>query len=155
MLQRRFEPKPQLFPRELAVGSAGVGAKHHFAMLTDVLVERNLIGPRAPPPPSLAVSCLIHDDAEDPGAERRLAAKPMKRAKDSKKNFLRKVERFFAVAEQVRRKAEHEPVVLEHQGGVGGLVARQAPLDESGFGAGDFSPSDSFSRLDAHAHPRI
>jgi hypothetical protein len=63
-----------------------------------MLIERHLVRSRSPPPPALAVADLIDDDAEDPGAKRRLTAESMKRAEDAKKYFLRQVERVFSVA---------------------------------------------------------
>ena len=61
----------------------------------------------------------------------------MERAEDPQEDLLRKIERFFAVAQQMGSQPQHQAMVLEHQRRVGGLVAREAPFDERGFAAGD------------------
>jgi len=129
MLQRRFQPRAELFPAELAVGRRAVGAEHDFAVFPDVLVQGHLICPRLPPPPPLAVPDLVHDNAENPGAQRGLGAEAMEGAEDAEKDFLGNVEGFFAVAKEVRGQTEDQAVVLEHEGGVGGLIAREAAFD--------------------------
>ena len=113
-----------------------------------MLIERDLIRSCTPAPPALAVADLIDDDAEDPGAKRRLAAEAMKSAEDPEEHFLRQVERLFAIAKQVRGEAQHEPVVFADQRRVRDFVARQAPLDQRGFAAGRFRPRKGFGRLD-------
>ena len=117
-------------------------------MIANMLIERDLIRSCAPAPPALAVANLVDDDAEDPGAKRRLAAESMKRAEHPKKHFLRQVERLFAIAKQVRGETQHEPVMFADQGRVSDFVARQAPLDQRGLAAGHFGPRNGFSRLD-------
>ena len=72
----------------------------------------------------------------------------MQRAEDPQEDFLRQVERFFAVAQEVGREAQHQAVVLEDEGRMGRLVAGQAALDERSFAAGDLGrPPDGFGRL--------
>jgi hypothetical protein len=106
-------------------------------VIADVLVERYLIRALTPPPPPLPVPHLVHDDPEDPGAQRRLPAKSVQRSENPQEHFLRQIEGLFAVAKQVRRQAEHEPVMLEHQRGVCGVVAVEATRNERSFGTGD------------------
>jgi hypothetical protein len=119
------------------VRRARVGAQNQFSVIANVLVERNLIRALAPPPPSLPVADLIDDNAEDPRAQRRLPAEPMKRAEHAQENFLGQVERLFPVAQQMGRQPEDEPMMLEYQRGVSHFVARQTALDEYSIAAGD------------------
>jgi hypothetical protein len=99
-------------------------------VIANVLVERHLICAMPPSPPALPVSNLIDDDAEDPGAKGRLPAKTVQRSKDAKEDLLREIQRFLAVAEQVRRQPQHKPVMLVDQFRMGDLVTREAPFDE-------------------------
>ena len=71
----------------------------------------------------------------------------MERAEDAQENLLRQVERLFAVPQEVGREAEHEPVVLENERGMGHVIACQAAFDERSFAAGDLRPTDCFARL--------
>ena len=125
MLERRFQPRAELLPRELPIGRRCIGAQHHLAVIADVLVERNLIRPRPAPPPALPVSHLVDDDAEDPGAQRGLRAEAVQGAEDPEEHFLGHVERFFAVAQEMGGEPEDQPVVLEHERGVGAFRRRQ------------------------------
>ena len=72
----------------------------------------------------------------------------MQGAEHPQKDFLRQVERLFAISQQVGGEPEHQAMVLENEGGMGGVVARQAPLDERSFAAGDLGrPPDGSGRL--------
>jgi hypothetical protein len=102
-------------------------------MRRDVLVERHLLPAIPPPPPPLAVPGLIHDDAEDPGTEGGLTAEAMDGSEDAQEDFLRHVQRFFAVAEQIERELEHHPLVLDDEFGTCRFVAGGAALDERRF----------------------
>jgi hypothetical protein len=42
---------------------------------------------------------------------------------------------------------EHQPVMLEHEGRMSRLVAREAPLDEDSLGAAHIGPSDGSGLL--------
>ena len=121
-LNRRFQPRADLLSRELAIGRRRVGAEHYLAVISDVLVERHLIRPLTAPPPALPVPHLIDDDPEYPGAQRRLPAEAVQRAEDAQEHLLRHIERFFAVAEQMRREPEYKTMMLEDQCGMGGVV---------------------------------
>ena len=61
----------------------------------------------------------------------------MQRAEHAEKNFLGKVEGFFAIAEQMGGEPEDQAVMLEDERGVGGFVAGKAALDERRFSRGD------------------
>src|SRR5215213_7534671 len=121
-------------------------AKHHLAVIADVLVQRYLIRSRSPAPPALPVTYLIDDDSEDPGAKRRLAAEPVQGSEDPQKHFLRQIEGLFTIAEQVGGEAQHQPMMFEDQGCVRLLVARQTSLDQDSFAAGNVRPGDGFGR---------
>ena len=86
-------------------------------------------------PPPLPVPHLIDDDAVDPGAEGGLAAETRNGPEDAQKNFLRQVERFVAIAQQVQRLRVDHPLVGGYQLGARGFVARGATLDERRFAA--------------------
>jgi hypothetical protein len=96
----------------------------------DVLVERHLLATMTPPPPALAVARLVHDDAEDPGAQGGLAAEAVDGAKDAEKDLLGDFERFFAVSDEVERELEDHALVLAHEIGARQLIAGGTPLDE-------------------------
>ena len=53
----------------------------------------------------------------------------MQRAEHAQKHFLRKVEGFFAITQQVRGQAQNEAMMLEDQRRVCRFVAREAALD--------------------------
>ena len=82
-----LQPLGELFLREHAVWRR-VAVRTEIAVRGDVLIERNLIGPMAPPPEPVPVPRLIDRDAVNPGAEARLAAEAMNRAEDAKEDFL-------------------------------------------------------------------
>ena len=148
ILNRRLQPRADLLASQLAIGRRRVGAQHHLAVIANVLVERHLICPLAPPPPSLPVPHLVDDDPEDPGAQRRLPAETVQGAEHPQEHLLRQIERLFAVAEQMGREAEHETVMLEHERGVREVVAGDAPFDECSFATGDLGrPSNCFGRF--------
>ena len=71
-----------------------------------------------------------------------MTAEPMNRAEDAKEDFLREVERFVAVAQQVHRQLHDHALVFRHQLGTRRLIAFGAPLHERGFAIADFGPSD-------------
>ena len=101
-----------------------------IAVVADVLVERHLLRAVATPPPALAVPRLVDDDAVDPGAERGLAAEGVNGAEDPQEDFLREIERFVVVAQQVERQLVDHALMLVDQLGAGILVARGAALDQ-------------------------
>ena len=110
-------------------------------MRGDVLVERHLIGPMAPPPEPMAVARLIDGDAIDPGPQARLAAEAMNRAEDAQEDFLGDVERFVAVAQQVDRQLHDHPLVLADEFGAGRFVLRCTPLHQRRFAGADVRPT--------------
>jgi len=78
-------------------------------MRRDVLIERHLIRTVAAAPEAVPVARLIHRDAIDPGPQARLATEPVNGAEHPEEDFLGKIERLVAVAEQVDRA---EPITL-------------------------------------------
>ena len=64
------------------------------------------------------------------------------RPKDAEKDFLREVEGFVVVAEQVQRELIDHPLVLGDELGAGVFVAGGTALDEGGFPAPDVRPCD-------------
>ncbi len=88
-----------------------------------VLVERHLLRPVPPPPPALPVGRLIDDDAVDPGAQRRLPAETRQRPEHAQEHFLRQVERFLRIAEQVQRQLVDHALVVGDQPRARGLVS--------------------------------
>jgi hypothetical protein len=83
-----------------------------------------------PFPEPLTVPRLIDDDAVDPGTKSGLTAETRKSAEDAKKDFLRKVERFVALAKQVHGEAKDHTLVRGHQLRAGVVVAVRAAGDE-------------------------
>ena len=63
-------------------------------------------------------------------------------AEDAQEDFLREVEGFVVVVEEVQRELVDHPLVFGHQLGAGVLVARGAPLNERRFPAADVGPGD-------------
>ena len=110
-------------------------------MRGDVLIERHLIGAMAPAPEAVPVARLVHGDAVDPGAKARLAAEAVDGAEDAEEDFLRQVQRFVAVAQQVHRQLDDHPLVLGDQLGAGRLLAGCAALHERRLAAADVRPT--------------
>jgi hypothetical protein len=67
-----------------------------------------------------------------------LPAKSVECAEHAQENLLRQIQRLFAVSQQMGREAEHKPMVLEHESGVGCVITGQAALDQRGLTAGNF-----------------
>src|SRR5688572_33117226 len=99
-----------------------------------MLFELNLIAAPATTPPPLAVASLIDGDAIDPGAKSGLAAKGWKSAEDAEEYFLRQVEGFVAVGEEVESQLVDHTFVAGHQFGAGPLFTRGAALYQRRFG---------------------
>ena len=110
-------------------------------MRRNVLIERHLILAVTPAPEPVPVARLVHGDAVDPGAEARLAAEPVNGAEHPQEHFLRQVQRFVAVAQQVHRQLDDHPLVLGDQLGARQLLAGGTPLDERRFAAPDVRPT--------------
>ena len=121
-------------------------------MRGDVLIERHLIGAVAPPPEAVPVARLVDGDAVDPGAEARLAAEPVDGAEDAQEDFLRQVERFVAIAEQVHRQLDDHALVLGDELGAGRFVAGGAALDERRLAAADVRPTGDPRLLHGEFH---
>jgi hypothetical protein len=90
----------------------------------------------------VTVPGLIDGDSINPGAKARLPAKPVNGGKDAKKDFLRKIERFFTIAEQVGGQLDDHPMVLGHELGAGRLVVGGTALHKRRFAAIDVEPAD-------------
>ena len=65
----------------------------------------------------------------------------MNRPEDAEEDFLRKVERLVAIAQQVHRQLDDHPLVFGHQLGAGSLVPGRAALHERRFATADFGPT--------------
>ena len=100
-----------------------------------MLIERHLIRPVTAAPEPVPVPSLIDGDPINPGAKARLASEPANRGKDAKEDFLREIERFFAIAQQVGGELDDHPLVFGHQLGAGRLVVDCTPLHERRFAA--------------------
>ena len=94
----------------------------------------------APPPPPLPVRRLVDDDPVDPGAQRRLAAELRERAEHAQEHFLRQVQRFLRVAEQMQRQLVDHPLMVGDQPRAGVLVAGGTLLHQRPIGAGGVWP---------------
>ena len=116
-------------------------------MIADVLVERDLLRVMATPPPALPVARLVDDDAEDPGAQRGMSAEGVDGAEDPQEHFLREVERFVVVPQQVERQLVDHPLVLVDQVGARIFVVRGAALNQQRLSAADLRPGDGSNRL--------
>ena len=114
---------------------------------SQVLVERNLLPAMAPSPPALPVAGLIDDDAVDPGAEGGLAAEAVDGAEDPEEHFLREVQGFVVIAQQVQRQLVDHALMLAHELRAGVFVARGAALNQAGFTPVDIRPSDGSKRF--------
>ena len=119
-----------------------VDGLRQIAVVLDVLIERDLLGAVTPPPPALPVARLVDDDAVDPGAEAGVAAEGMDGAEHPQEHFLRQIERFVVVVEQVERELVDHPLVLADQLGAGVFVARGAALNQQSFAAADVGPGN-------------
>jgi hypothetical protein len=106
-----------------------------------MLIERHLVGAMAPPPEPVAITGLVDGDAVDPGAEARLAAEAVDRAEDAEEDFLREVERFIAVAQQVHRQLHDHALVLGDQFRAGKLFPSGAALDQHRLPPADVGPT--------------
>ena len=96
----------------------------------------------APPPEAVPVARLVDGDPVDPGAKGGLAPETGNRPKYPQKDFLRQVEGFFAIAQQVDGQLNDHPLVLGDELGTGGLFAHCAPLHERRFADANFRPTD-------------
>jgi len=63
---------------------------------SDVRVERDLVVSMAAPPETMTIAGLVDGDTVNPGSQARLATEPVDGSKDSKKDFLGKVQGLFA-----------------------------------------------------------
>ena len=124
-----LQPRGQLLLGEHAVRRR-LAARAELAVRGDVLIERHLIRAVTPPPEPVPVARLVDGDAVDPGAEARLAAESVNGAEDAEEDFLRQVQRFVAIAEQVHGQLDDHPLVLGHELGAGRFLAGGAALDE-------------------------
>jgi len=106
-----------------------------------VLIERHLIGAVPPPPESVAVPRLVDGDAVDPGPQARLAAEPVNGAEDAEEHFLREVERFIAVAQQVHRQLHDHALVLGDEFRAGKLFPSGTALDQHRLPPADVGPT--------------
>ena len=69
------------------------------------------------------------------------------RAEDAEEDFLREIERFVVIAEEVQRQLVDHPLMLGDQLGAGVLVAGGAALNQRRFAPADFGPGDGWNWL--------
>src|SRR4051812_47125074 len=100
-----------------------------------------------PSPPPLPVACLVDDDAVDPGAKGGLAAEPVNRAKDAQENFLREIEGFVMIAQQIQGQLVDQPLMFGGQLRAGVLVANRAALNQRRLAPADLGPGNGWNRL--------
>ena len=115
-----------------------------------MLVKRDLLAAMAAPPPPLPIPCLVDDNSVNPGAQRRPTPEGANPTEDSKKHFLGKIEGPVVVAHQGERQLVHYALVSVHELDVGLALTGRATLDERGFAAAKFRPTDHLSWLDRH-----
>ena len=82
-----------------------------------------------------------------------MTAESIDGAEDAQEDFLRKIQGFVAIAEQVERELNDHPLMLGDQLGAGLLVARSAALHERRLAPTDVRPADS-ARLFHRAVPK-
>ena len=70
-----------------------------------------------------------------------MAAEPVNGAEHPQEYFLRQVQRFVAVAQEVHRQLDDHALVLGDQLGTRQLLAGGTPLDERRFAAPDIRPT--------------
>jgi hypothetical protein len=90
----------------------------------------------------VTVPGLIDGDPVDPGAQAGLTPEPVNRGKYTQEHFLGEIERFFAIAQQVRGELDDHSLVFRHELGAGRFVADCTPLHERRFAAADVEPTD-------------
>src|SRR5688572_17417306 len=142
VVERRPQALCQLLARVGAVGGGVIARLAQIAVGKDVLIEGNLVGLVTPPPPSLPVTGLVDADAVNPSLESRLAAEIVNGAKDAEEDFLREVEGFVAVAEEVQGELEHHPFVAGHELSAGGRLTGGAAFDQRRLAVSDLYPSE-------------
>jgi hypothetical protein len=121
-------------------------------MRHEMLIERHLIGPMAPPPEAVTVPRLVDGNTVNPRAKARLTAEAMDRAEDAQEDFLRQIERFVAVAEQVHRQLHNHALMLGDEFRAGELLAGRAPLHQRGLSAADVGPTGDARLLHRDFH---
>ena len=145
-VERLPDERGGLLARQQSIGQH-ISLGFDVSELLQVLVERNLARAMTAPPPPLTVPGLIDDDAIDPGAEGGLPAETGQRPEDAQEYFLRKVQRFVGVSQQVQCQRVDHPLVRVDEVGAGGFVTGRAAFDEGGFRRVDVGPTDSASVL--------
>ena len=110
-VQRRPESRGHFLARKRAVRSVAVARLTQLAVIEHVLFELHLIGAPPPAPPALTIARLVDGDAVNPGPERRLPAERVNGAEDPQEDFLRQIEGFVTIAQQMQGELKHHPFV--------------------------------------------
>ena len=140
-VERRPEPRGHLLARQRAIGSVAVARLPQLAVIEHVLFELHLIGAPAPAPPALAVARLVDGDAINPGLAAPTGPRnDGQRAEDAQEDFLREVQGFVAVAQQMQGQLKHHALVAGDQLGAGRLLAGGAALYQRRFAGANLSP---------------
>src|SRR6202011_6213497 len=109
MFKGALQPRGKLLLLQDAIGSR-LTAREVVAVSRHVRVERDLVPSMAPAPEPVAVARLVDRDPIDPGTETRLTAEPVNSTEDAQENFLRQIQGFVAVAEEVDRELNNHPL---------------------------------------------
>ena len=136
----RLQTLGELFLREHPIGTDLAG-RNELAVRGHVLIERHLVGAMPPAPEAVPVARLV--DRRSGRSRCEGIDCPRNRlngAEDAQKDFLREVERFVAIAQQVDRQLNDHPLMFGDELGAGGLLARCAPLHERCFADANFRP---------------
>ena len=90
---------------------------------------------------------MIHHDAIDPGAQRGLPTEVVQPAKHAQEDFLREVEGFLRLPQQLKRQLVHHALVIGHKPRAGCLVSRGTLLHKRPVGACRIGPREGSDRL--------
>jgi hypothetical protein len=81
----------------------------------------------------VSIARLVDGDSIDPGLERGLTPKAMDGTEDLQKDFLREIQGFIAIAQEVDRQLDNHALMLGDQLGEGRFITRCAPLHQRGL----------------------
>ena len=151
LIECLLQPRGQFLLGEDAVRRR-VAVRAELAVQRDVLIERHLIRPVATAPEAVPVARLVDGDAVDPGAEARLTAEPVNGAEDAKEDFLREIQRFVVIAEQVHGQLDDHPLVFGHELRTGRFLTGRTALDERRLSAAYVAPTGNARLLHGDLH---
>jgi hypothetical protein len=118
----------------------------------NVLIERHLIGAVAASPEAVSVARLIDRNAVNPGAQARLTAEAVNGTEDAQKDFLREVERFVPIAQQVHGELNDHALVVGNELCARGFLAGCTALHQCRLAAADVRPTGNSRLLHREFH---